>query len=352
MKSTKITCSLVLACLCTLTACTSYIAHQIVEAPNRLQTPAEKQPDVAAYLGRLSAQDFSRTAMVPVGPPSAELSVAVLPPGNANMVYHAEIGKHQFDIHFEVNTLQRYSSSPKGTIVLLPSFQDSKFTLLPWAFVFAKAGYQCVLVDLRGEGLSTGEWITWGNTESRDVIQLIQWLNSRNIVAGPLVLMGVSYGASVALRAAALDSQVKAVVAIEPFVNAVDVIKRGGRVLHPTLSRFVSNAEIDKAIHEADILAGTKLESANTLSAARMLNIPVLYIHGSKDRFILEPEARQLTANTKDSRYISVMGAYHITLPIEMPKYRQQVLNWLLTELQSGNTTISNNRKAGSVPGF
>lgn len=318
-----------LACACALTGCSSYIAHQIVEAPNKLQTPAEKQPKLAAFINQIRDQDFSRTAMVPVGPPPAELSIAVVPPGNAGMVYRAEITQHQAEAQFMPGKLRRYSGIPKATLVLLPAFQNDKFMMLPWAFKLAQQGYQCVLVDLRGEGLSTGDWVTWGNIESRDVQQLIHWLNSRNIVAGPLVLMGVSYGASVALRAAALDSQVKAVVAIEPFVTAIDVIKRGGRIMHPTLSRFISNAGMDEAIHEADNLADTRLESATMLPAVRALKIPVLYIHGAEDHFIPEKEARNLAANTRNARYISVPGMNHLSLPFAMQKYQQQVLDWL-----------------------
>lgn len=336
MTLTRLSCGLALACAFSLNGCTSYIAHQIVEAPNKLQTPAEKQPKLAAFINQIRDQDFSRTAMVPVGPPPAMLSIAVVPPGNAGMEYHAEITQHRAEVQFKPGKLRRYSASPKATIVLLPAFQNGKFMMLPWAFTLARQGYQCVLVDLRGEGLSTGDWVTWGNVESRDVQQLIHWLNSRNIVVGPLVLIGVSYGASVALRTAALDSQVKAVVAIEPFVNAVDIIKRGGRIMHPTLSHFISEAYMDAAIHEADVLADTKLESAITLPAVRALNIPVLYIYGAEDRFIPENEAQQLAANTRNARYLSIAGMNHLSLPFAMQRYQQQVLDWL-TQVLNGS---------------
>ncbi|MGH8398430.1 MAG: alpha/beta hydrolase [Gammaproteobacteria bacterium] len=319
-----------------LAGCSSYIAHQMVEAPNRLQTPIEKQPDVAAYLIKIGDQDFTRTAMVPVGPPPANLSIAVLPSGNADMEYHTEVTKHHVSMNFKIGPFRRYSIQPKGTIILLPAFQNGKFMMLPWAFILAQQGYQCVLVDLRGEGLSTGDWVTWGNVESRDVHQLIEWLDTRNVIAGPLVLMGVSYGASVALRTAALDSQVKAVVAIEPFVNAVDVIKRGGPIMYPTLSHFVSDASIDKAIKQADKLADTKLGNASTLPAARQLEIPVLYVHGDKDRFIPDAEFQQLIAVTNDAQLIRIADANHMTLPIEIQKYQQPVLLWLDAKLNSG----------------
>lgn len=329
MTITRLSCWLTLACACSLTGCTSYIAHQIVEAPNKLQTPAEKQPKLAAFIDQIRDQDFSRTAMVPIGPPPAELSIAVVPPGNADMKYAATVTPHEASMKVHIGSLQRYAAPAKGTVILLPAFQNDKFMMLPWAYTLAQQGYQCVLVDLRGEGLSTGDWVTWGNVESQDIRQLIRWLNSRNIVAGPLVLMGVSYGASVALRAAALESQVKAVVAIEPFVNAVDVIKRGGRIMHPTLSRFISDASMDAAIREADTLADTRLENATTLPAVRVLTIPVLYIYGAEDRFIPESEARQLAASTRNARYISIAGVNHLSLPFAMQKYQQQVLDWL-----------------------
>jgi len=319
-------------CLVALSGCTTYLARQMVEAPNRLQTPAEKNPEIAAFLNRIRDDDFSRTAMVPVGPPPAQLSIAVLPPGNADMQYEFKLADHTASMHFTAQPLQRYRALPKGTIILLPAFQNGKFMMLPWAFVFAKAGYQCVLVDLRGEGLSTGDWVTWGNVESADITQLIQWLNARNIVAGPLVLMGVSYGASVALRAAALAPQVKAVVAVEPFVNAVDVIRHGGRIMFPTLGFFVSDVRLDEAIQKASQLANTNLEAASVLPAAAALDIPVLYIHAEKDRFVPTEEEQILVSATRDADYIVIPDANHLALPIEFPKYQQRVLNWLATK--------------------
>lgn len=328
--------ALALALPC-LDGCTSFLARQMVEAPNKLQTPPEQQPEIAAFFDQVRDQDFSRTDMVPVGPPPAQLSIAVMPPGDANMEYHTDITKHQASVHFKPGKLQRYSSRPKGTIVLLPAFQNGKFMMLPWAFVLAKAGYQCVLVDLRGEGLSTGNWITWGNVESRDVQQLIHWLYAQNIVYGPLVLMGVSYGASVALRAAALDSQVKAVVAIEPFVNAVDVIHRGGRIMFPTLSHFVSAARMDEAVKEADQLADTRLETATALPAASSLNIPVMYIYGGKDQFVPATDQQELISATRHTEHLGIPAANHMTLPIEFPKYQQPVLGWLARTLNNGS---------------
>ncbi|MGH8280500.1 MAG: alpha/beta hydrolase [Gammaproteobacteria bacterium] len=342
MSTVRCTLVLLTASLAGLSGCSSYIAHQIVEAPNRLQTPVEKQMRVATFLETLDLQDFSRTARVPVGPPPAMLSIAVLPPGNAGLEYTTQVTKHHASFNFHMDALQAYAAKPKGTIVLLPAFQNGKYMMLPWAFVLAKQGYQCVLVDLRGEGLSTGDWVTWGNVESRDVEQLIQWLDARNIVAGPLVLMGVSYGASMALRSAALDAQVRAVVAIEPFVNAVDVIKRGGRLMFPTLSHFVSDAQLNRAIEQADKLAATRLENASTLPAARRLTIPVLYVHADEDRFIPEKEFQQLVAATNDAQLIRIADANHITLPIEMQRYQQAVLNWLAVKL---NTESAPRRK-------
>lgn len=318
-----------------LAGCTTFLARQMVQAPNKLQTPPEKQPKLAVFFDQVRNQDFSRTAMVPVGPPPADLSIAVMPPGNADAEYHASVTRHEASMQFQPGKLRRYSSRPMGTIVLLPAFQNGKFMMLPWASVLAKAGYQCVLVDLRGEGLSTGNWITWGDVESRDVQQLIRWLNTRNIVYGPLVLMGVSYGATVALRAAALDSQVRAVVAIEPFMNAVDVIHRGGRIMYLMLSYFVSNARMDEAVKAADRLADTRLEAATALPAASSLDIPVLYIYGGKDRFVPATDQQELISATRHAEHLGIPAANHMTLPIEFPKYQQPVLDWLARTLNN-----------------
>ncbi|MDE2023032.1 MAG: hypothetical protein KGJ18_02365, partial [Gammaproteobacteria bacterium] len=86
---------------------------------------------------------------------------------------------------------------------------------------------------------------------------------------------------------------------------------------------------LDDAIKEADQLADTRLEAATALPAASSLDIPVLYIYGGKDHFVPAAGQEELISATRHADHLGIADANHMTLPIEFPKYQQQVLDWL-----------------------
>ncbi len=92
--------------------------------------------------------------------------------------------------------------------------------MTPWAIRLAQAGYRCAVLDLRGQGVSTGKHISFGAFEARDVSAVIDDLGRRGWDVSRVGLLGVSYGASVALLTAGRDTRVKTVVAFEPFASA------------------------------------------------------------------------------------------------------------------------------------
>ena len=108
----------------------------------------------------------------------------------------------------------------KGTILFLHGLALQKETCGFWAYQIAAAGYRAVLVDLRGHGQSTGDWLTYGVVESRDIVRVIDRLDEKGLLAGKVGLFGESYGAAVALQTAARDDRVRAVVALAAFFPA------------------------------------------------------------------------------------------------------------------------------------
>lgn len=172
----------------TLNGCTGWLARSIVWGPN-----TDKQIDPAADPGpeQLSAMGVARQLRVPVGPPSAELSVWVIdPPAGI---------------------------APRGTILVLHGIIDKKETMLGVARDLAASGFRTVPVDLRAHGRSSGQWLTFGVVEARDLSQVLDALETQGLLAGPVGVFGPSYGGAVAIQLAGADPRVRAVVAVCPF---------------------------------------------------------------------------------------------------------------------------------------
>ena len=58
----------------------------------------------------------------------------------------------------------------------------------PCALAFA--GYRVALVDLRGHGRSTGEYLTYGVREAQDVSQVIDAMEQQQLIAGTIGVFG------------------------------------------------------------------------------------------------------------------------------------------------------------------
>ena len=77
---------------------------------------------------------------------------------------------------------------------------------------FGRRGFDVVAYDSRAHGESAGELCTYGFFEKRDLHRVLD-----TVSPGPVVLLGTSLGAAVALQEAARDARVTAVIAAETF---------------------------------------------------------------------------------------------------------------------------------------
>src|SRR5947199_4291190 len=77
---------------------------------------------------------------------------------------------------------------------------------------FVPRGFDVIAYDSRAHGESGGTACTYGFFEKHDLHRVID-----TIEPGPIVLVGTSLGAAVALQEAAFDRRVAAVVAAETF---------------------------------------------------------------------------------------------------------------------------------------
>jgi pimeloyl-ACP methyl ester carboxylesterase len=239
--------------------------------------------------------------------------------------------------------------APKATIVLLHGFGLNKYAMMPWAFVLGEAGYRTVLIDLRGHGASTGRFTTYGIVESRDIEQVIDWLQKRRLIAGPLAVLGDSLGAAVAIDTAARDPRIKAVVALQPFARADDVIKNFAPIAHPFLSMFVSDSSIASGELKAGKLAGVDLTKAAPIDVVGQVTAPVLFIYGTADRVTPPATARAFERAAPDGRLITLQGYDHFALAVGLGATAPKVLEWLAPLLGGGTPKLVHARKTADA---
>ena len=300
---------LLLGSLLALGGCISAgtVSHMITSPPNG----GHPEP-FPGRLGKIAREFYTERFKVTVGPPPATLSAAISAPRDYHFqatdrpgdtpgvrvtrwkVGTAPEGKTDIgrlsgsDMHHKLAQI-RYAlgklpyCTPAGTVIVLPGWGTPKELRLGSALDFANHGYRVVLVDLRGQGDSSGKYITYGLVEHEDVTQLITALEARGLIAGKLALFGISEGAVTALDTAAWDPRVDSVVAVEPFSSFKTAIRGVGTDFAPLLSDLISNRKLDKALELADKRTHLNLADADPQPRVHDIHAPVFYVAGGAD---------------------------------------------------------------------
>src|SRR5207244_12260745 len=87
-------------------------------------------------------------------------------------------------------------------------------------------GYRVVLLDLRRQRAPTGETISYGKYEAADIRQLSDCLEAQRVCGGNAGVLGLGYGADLALHWAARDPRIRTVVAIAPYNQPEQAFQR------------------------------------------------------------------------------------------------------------------------------
>lgn len=159
----------------------------------------------------------------------------------------------------------------RGTIVYLHGIADTRTSSVPVIKRFVPRGFDVLAYDGRAHGRSGGDVCSYGVHERRDLRRVLDTLSP-----GPVVVVGHSLGAAIALQAAGEDARIAAVVAAETFSSL--------RAVATDRAPFVFSAEaIEEAFRIAELKGGFPIDAASPLAAAPAIRVPVLLLHGAAD---------------------------------------------------------------------
>jgi uncharacterized protein len=187
----------------------------------------------------------------------------------------------------------------RGTIVYLHGVADNRGSAIPMMHRYAAKGFEVIAYDSRAHGESTGEVCTYGFYEKQDLRRVL------DAVQEPVVLMGSSLGAAVALQEAADDPRVRAVVAAESFSDLRTIaVERAPKVLTEDMIRRA----FDIAAREGKF----EIDAVSPLEAAHRISVPVLLVHGAADEATRPEHSRRIyEALAGPKRLLIVDGAGH-----------------------------------------
>ena len=190
-------------------------------------------------------------------------------------------------------------SEIRGTLIYLHGIGDNRWSGAGIIKRFGARGFDVVAYDERAHGQSDGDACTYGFFEKLDLHRVL------DTVSGPIVLLGHSLGAAIALQEAADDPRVTTVVAAETFSDLRTVAMERAPF-------FFTSGAIDRGFRLAEHEARFLVDTVSPVKAAAHIKIPVLVIHGEADTDTPPSHSRRVfEALAGPKRLILVPGARH-----------------------------------------
>jgi pimeloyl-ACP methyl ester carboxylesterase len=187
-----------------------------------------------------------------------------------------------------------------GTLVYLHGVADNRASGVEAIRRFGRRGFDVLAYDSRAHGESGGETCTYGFFEKLDLRRILDTAD-----AGPVVLMGASLGAAVALQHASEDPRVTAVVAAETFSDLRTVATERAPF-------FFSRSIIARAFETAERQGHFLVDAVSPANAAARITAPVLLIHGAADVDTGPDHSQRVFAGLRGpKRLVIVPGAAH-----------------------------------------
>lgn len=217
-----------------------------------------------------------------------------------------------------------------GTVVLIHGVFHNRVQMLSRAAFLNKAGYACLLFDLRGEGESDQASLTGGVNEAQDVVAAVEFIRSTKRLQKPLALFGLSLGGMAAIRAAASIPDA-AIIADSPLPDI------RAYVSHRTLARWFIYVPgfFRHCVESYDRLTGLHL-TPEDLDLDRALPAlkgrDVLYFIGQKDEYVPVKRIVRFFNDTRTHNkrlFITPSGQHDKTYEAAPALYEQTVLSFL-----------------------
>jgi fermentation-respiration switch protein FrsA (DUF1100 family) len=215
-----------------------------------------------------------------------------------------------------------------ATVILCHGFARDRSELLPEASWLVEQGFGALLFDLRAQGASDGDHISLGYLESLDVRAAADFILSRS-PQERIGVLGYSMGAVAAIRAAAADVRIEAVIAVSPFATMRDLVNRGLKNVRLLAPLVVWWGERMTGLHPEDLRPVDDVAAISPRS--------ILIMQAEADEIVPRDGGRRLYEAAGEPKELwSVPGVQHVDFRQAVPEaYRRRVVEFFERHLLS-----------------
>jgi hypothetical protein len=236
------------------------------------------------------------------------------------------------DIHVAMLPASGAAKGSDKYVILAHGYTDNRFGMMKYVPHYYDLGFNCILFDERGHGLSKPEPCSYGLREIDYLMAVVKDTLERYGGSGLVLgLHGESLGGATVLMSLAeplVQENVKFVVDDCGFADIVTVLKVGLKMYH------VPVWFLYPALWAARIMYGFKLWKASPIDYVYGNKIPLLCMHGAKDDFIVPEHSKRVYEATSGPREIHLFeGAWHAMSAVDKPEEYGEVLARFLKSL-------------------
>lgn len=185
-----------------------------------------------------------------------------------------------FNNNFNNNKLNIFNNN---WVIILHGYGSKGTNMYSAGRIFYNHGFNVLIPDLRGHGLSGANYVGMGWHDRFDVISWIHEIIKIN-KNSKIIIYGVSMGASTALMTSGenLPSNVKCIISDSAYTTAYEVLKHQLK----KMDKIPVYLFLDTINNMCKLKNGYSLKDANTIKQVSKSNTPILFIHGSNDTIV------------------------------------------------------------------
>lgn len=218
--------------------------------------------------------------------------------------------------------------NPKPTnrcVLISHGHTDNRFGALKYAKNYLDLGFHVLVYDLRGHGENKKTFCTYSVRESRDLDALIRDSRARYPDVRVFGLHGESLGAATTVACLKYDPPVDFAVSDCGFSEIKSILRRGLK------SMRLPGGLVNLASLCAKLLYGYRYEQMRPIDSLPGTRLPILFLHGAKDDFILPSHAEAMHRAAADHSELHLIpeAPHAISCLTDPPLYRQYLEDFL-----------------------
>jgi len=252
------------------------------------------------------------------------------------------------------------SRPSKLTVIICHGIGRNKWSMLPVAELYLDLGYNVMIYDHRAHGESGGNYPSYGYYEKDDLETMVQLVAER-LPRQLIAVHGESMGAATALQHAAINNNRTDIErkAVDYYISDCSYadLRSQFRYLLKRDYGLPDLLLVDGASLFNYLLHGFWFHEVSLVSMMQKITVPVLFIHGQADDYIIAENAIELVRHKREPRMLYLCPeAKHAESYIKCKEeYKGEILEfmkyWLRWQGKTGYSRVNSKSPRELLPG-